>query len=285
MPRRRSKDASGSESKQAKPAPIQTGALSKFQAFTTETVHRSVLKNAVYNPRHITERGKVKLRGVLERVGLVQPLVWNRRSGNLVGGHQRIKALDTLEGKSDYLLTVSVVDVDEKREKELNLLLNNTDVGGEWELDKLKGMLQDTELDLVATGFDEAELLKLFGEAPAKDDGDHGKELSEKLQDMKDTFANLERSEAAKDDRDYYNVVVFGTADDRLDFLKEFGFEDNRYIHGPTLVAILRDYKARANGVGDVNGSAVKTELPLEERAVPSNSVSGDVSEGAAKPT
>src|SRR5579871_292198 len=128
MPKPQSNDANGSES-----SPTTAGAVSKFQNFTTETVHRSVLKNAPYNPRHITERGKAKLKETLKRVGLVQPLVWNRRSGNLVGGHQRLKQLDALEGKSDYSLTVAVVDVDDKRERELNVLLNNTDVGGEWE--------------------------------------------------------------------------------------------------------------------------------------------------------
>lgn len=41
------------------------------------------------------------------------PLVWNRRTGILVSGHQRLKALDALEGTEDYELTVSVIDVDD----------------------------------------------------------------------------------------------------------------------------------------------------------------------------
>jgi len=276
MPKQRSKDASGSESK--------TGELSKIQAFTVERVHRSVLKNAPYNPRHITERGKAKLRETLKRVGLVQPLVWNKRSGNLVGGHQRIKQIDALEGTSDYYLDVAVVDVDDKREKELNVLLNNTDVGGGWELDKLKEILQDEEIDLEATGFDNAEIMKLFGEAPTGERGDQGEELSQKLKDLKDTFANLERSNAQKDDRDFYNVVVFGTAEDRLEFLKEFGFEDNRYIDGRTLIAILRQFKASQNVGGNVKPRSKKPKSSSDGGAVPSDGAAADITEGAGKP-
>ena len=236
MPKQQLKDAIGSES------PRLTGELSKFQAFTIETIHRSEWKNAPYNPRHLTQRARVKLREVIQRVGLVQPLVWNKRSGNGVGGHQRISQIDSLEGKDDYKLTVAVVDVDDKREKELNVLLNNADVGGEWDLEKLKAVF-DSEIDLLNTGFDNAEFFKLFGEAPSQPKEEHQGDLSKQLADVKAAYEKLSESSRQKDDTDFYNVVVFGSVNERDEFLKEFGFETNRYIDGRTLVEVFRSVK------------------------------------------
>lgn len=66
------------------------------------------------NPRTISDDARRKLRDNLKRVGLLQPLVWNRRSGNLVSGHQRLSQMDDLMGTANYHLTVAVVDLDDK---------------------------------------------------------------------------------------------------------------------------------------------------------------------------
>ncbi|MEI8289560.1 MAG: hypothetical protein WCH99_08795 [Verrucomicrobiota bacterium] len=253
--------------------PVSTpGGLSKFQAFTTDTVHRSVLKGAPYNPRYLPAKAKAKLRETLGAVGLVQPIVWNRRTGFIVGGHQRISQIDALEGHADYQLTVAVVDVDEKREKELNILLNNTDVTGEWDLEKLKGIL-DGEIELMNTGFDHAEFMKLFGEAPSQPKSEHQEQLSADMAKVKDAYAKLTEMGKSKDDTDFYNVVVFGSYNERSEFLKEFGFEDNRYIDGRTLVQILRQIR---------NGE--KTELPLARKEGDGTGAAKDKPERAKKP-
>ena len=215
--------------------------LSKFQAFTTATIHRSALKGAKYNPRHITARAKAKLKEALGRVGLVQPIVWNKRTGNIVGGHQRISQLDALEGTGDYNLTVAVLDVDDAREKELNVLLNNAEVCGEWDLGRLKETLAG--IDLQNTGFDHAEFMKLFGEAPSQPSSEHQDELAKQLKNVKEAYDRLTQMGRTKDDTDFYSVVVFGSYSERKEFLQELGFEDNRYIDGRTLVQIFRDIK------------------------------------------
>ena len=248
------------------------GGVSKYQAFTTETVHRSVLKGAPYNPRYLPTKAKAKLRETLGNVGLVQPIVWNRRTGYIVGGHQRISQIDALEGNENYQLTVAVVDVDEVREKELNVLLNNHDVAGEWDLEKLKAIL-DSEIDLVNTGFDHGEFMKMFGEAPSQPKSDHQAELTKQMAEVKNAYERLAESSRGKDDTDFYNVVVFGSHGEREEFLKEFGLEDNRYVDGRTLVSILRQLKAdikqaQLAGHGDKgNGAGViedKAEGPKE---------------------
>lgn len=142
--------------------------LSRFQKFETQTVKRTDIKGADYNPRQIDEHAKKKLRANLKRVGLLAPLVWNKRTGNLVSGHQRLSIMDTLEGSDDYSLTLAVVDLSEKEEREQNLFFNNSSAMGKWDEEKLAEMLGDTnvELDVPNTGFDDVDLEVILGQEP-----------------------------------------------------------------------------------------------------------------------
>src|SRR5690606_22852641 len=72
--------------------------LSKYQKFVAVTIGRQEIKNAPYNPRVITDEEKKNLRRLIKKHGIVETLVWNIRTGNLVGGHQRLNILDALEG-------------------------------------------------------------------------------------------------------------------------------------------------------------------------------------------
>jgi ParB-like chromosome segregation protein Spo0J len=62
--------------------------------------------------------------------------VWNERTGNLIGGHQRLKVL---KERGDGEVEVSVVDLDKTKEKALNLALNK--ISGDWDYPKLKDVL------------------------------------------------------------------------------------------------------------------------------------------------
>ena len=96
---------------------------------TYEEVELSKLQNAFYNPREIDYENKQSLTKSLERFGLVQPIVWNRASGHIVGGHQRY---DILRRKGVTKTTVVVVDLSDDEEKALNLTLNNPSIEGNW---------------------------------------------------------------------------------------------------------------------------------------------------------
>lgn len=51
---------------------------------------------AAYNPRADLQPGDPeyeKLRRSIESFGYVEPIVWNERTGNMVGGHQRYKIM------------------------------------------------------------------------------------------------------------------------------------------------------------------------------------------------
>ena len=54
------------------------------------------LNPAAYNPRRDLRPGDAgydKLARSMEKFGCVEPVVWNQRTGNVVGGHQRLKIL------------------------------------------------------------------------------------------------------------------------------------------------------------------------------------------------
>lgn len=107
--------------------------ISKYQKFEAKTINRSEIKNADYNPRRIGEAEAKLLKKSLKTHGLVDTLIFNKQTGNLVGGHQRLAQLDSLENGTDYALTVSVIDVPLKKEKEINLMLNNPNAQGEYD--------------------------------------------------------------------------------------------------------------------------------------------------------
>lgn len=112
------------------------------------------LLRAVYNPRIALEPGDEEyelLKGSLETFGYVVPIVWNERTGRVVGGHQR---LTVLQAAGEKEVTVSVVDIDEEQEKKLNIALNK--IEGEWDNEALRELIQELdELGVAeATGFD-----------------------------------------------------------------------------------------------------------------------------------
>jgi ParB-like chromosome segregation protein Spo0J len=62
-----------------------------------------------------------KLLRSVEEFGYVEPIIWNERTGNIVGGHQRFKVLMQL-GYTEVQCVV--LDIDDAREKALNIALN-----------------------------------------------------------------------------------------------------------------------------------------------------------------
>ncbi|WP_311080943.1 ParB N-terminal domain-containing protein [Paenibacillus polymyxa] len=118
---------------------------------------------AAYNPRVDLQPGDPeyeKLKASIESFGYVEPIVWNERTGNMVGGHQRYKIMVNELGHTE--LTVSVVDLDDQQEKLLNLALNK--ISGNWDdaaLYQLLDGLEESGADLALSGFNMDELKEL----------------------------------------------------------------------------------------------------------------------------
>ncbi|SDO86097.1 ParB N-terminal domain-containing protein [Selenomonas ruminantium] len=131
----------------------------------------SELNAATYNPRVTLEPGMEefeKLKTSIEHFGDVEPIVWNERTGNVVGGHQRLQVLKFLGRET---ATVSVVDLGEKEEKLLNLALNKAK--GEWDNAKLEKMLRDMDTEnLYFTGFGPDEIAVMLASNDGIDDED-----------------------------------------------------------------------------------------------------------------
>lgn len=118
---------------------------------------------ADYNPRKDLKPGDKeyeKLKRSIHEFGYVDPLIWNQQTGRLIGGHQRLKVLKDM-GIED--VDVVIVDMNEEKEKALNVALNK--ISGDWDKDKLMLLitdLQGEDFDVSLTGFDPEELDDLF---------------------------------------------------------------------------------------------------------------------------
>ena len=137
--------------------------VSRFQKGETRIIHRSEVHGADYNPRVIDDAARKRLMKAIKQDGLIGPLVWNERTGNLVSGHQRLGILDQLEKSQDYALSVTVIDVDERKEKELNVKFNNPSMQGDWDVEALANLVADDGIGFEEMGFTEADAQVLLG--------------------------------------------------------------------------------------------------------------------------
>lgn len=177
-----------------------------------QTINRQDIKGAPYNPRIIDADAKKRLKEGLKKHGLVQPVVMNKRTGNLVGGHQRLTQLDSLMKSKDYELDVAVIDVDEREEAEINIQLNNPSMGGDWDFDKLADIAGEFELTFDDMGFSELDIDLMFD---ADDrfsnmmEPEPVHETKEKLEEMHAARKKMKEGFAEKDNIDFYTVILF----------------------------------------------------------------------------
>ncbi|MFZ2538096.1 MAG: ParB N-terminal domain-containing protein [Oscillospiraceae bacterium] len=129
----------------------------------TKSINDLIL--ADYNPRKDLQPGDPeyeKLKKSILEFDYVEPIIWNQRTGRIVGGHQRLKVLQEL-GRIE--VEVSVVDLPEDKEKALNLALNK--ISGDWDLPRLKDLLEELNtgaFDMDLTGFDVSELEEVLSQ-------------------------------------------------------------------------------------------------------------------------
>ncbi|ERL63846.1 ParB N-terminal domain-containing protein [Schleiferilactobacillus shenzhenensis] len=195
--------------------------ISKFQQYKPMRVARKALKNAPYNPRIIDDSAKKKLKAAIKKEGLVASITWNQRTGNIVSGHQRVAIMDALERTKEYSLDVDMIDVDLKREKEINVQMNNTTMQGDFDLNKLADLNIDDGIDFDSMGFDKNDVDFMFG----------GDERFSKLYDNpevvkeKDKLADIKKkrtkaNEKLKDKNriDFYDMIIFRDSEEREAF-------------------------------------------------------------------
>lgn len=142
------------------------------------------LKPAEYNPRKISKEALGQLKESLSRFDLVDPIIVNggpKRKNVVIGGHMRLCAAKELGHKT---VPVVYVNLDIKKEKELNLRLNKNT--GEWDFEKLKSF----DLDLLTdVGFSDADLSSAWAENLEAEDDDFDEE--EELKKIKKPTTKL----------------------------------------------------------------------------------------------
>jgi hypothetical protein len=134
--------------KQASPAPLTE----------LTTMSPKDMKFAPYNPRVIKDEEYEKLKASIVKDGVVENLVWNKKTGHVVGGNQRLKAVIELGLES---VPVIVVNLNLSREKSLNLRLNK--ISGDWDYTSLREVIASIDKeDIGMTGFDDGEISALL---------------------------------------------------------------------------------------------------------------------------
>ena len=213
---------------------------SKYQKFEMDTVSRNQIHGADYNPRVISEDARKRLRKMLAKHGLVQ----NRRTGNLVSGHQRLSALDSLERTQDYALQVAVVDLNEREEKILNVQLNNPSMQGDWDMDKLIEMTEESDISPVEFGFSSGDMAILFGDDGSMDElmgdapgvADAKDTLKEIKEHRAESMAKMQKEQSA----DFYFTVVCESEEQKKALLKRLGVPTwEAFVNGQKLAGEL----------------------------------------------
>lgn len=245
--------------------------LSKYIKSESVELNRSAIHLADYNPRKLSDESRKTLKRGIKKFGLVGGIVVNKRTGlTVVSGHQRLSVMDELQKfpENDYRIRVDVIDVDEKQEKELNILMNNPNAQGTWDFDALARIVPDidykdaglTDADLNMIGVDfllqtekessiADELVNMMSpvveqreaeKAERKAERDVAKAAQEeadraaKVAHMKDVKQQVrENAQKQADNMDAYLMLSFDTFDAKAAFCERFGYDPyTKFVKG-----------------------------------------------------
>lgn len=222
------------------------------------------LKQADYNPRIITPQQTKMLKESLEEFGDLGGIVYNKKTGNIVGGNQRARVLpkdaiiqrDEEYPKPDKVGTVATgyiiidgvrfsyreVEWDIAKEKAANIAANKH--GGDFDLEKLEPMLQEIaeeKINLELTGFSLSEIYQTFGHDILATQPESLVELSNRLREISETVkSGLIDINEQRDNPNFYLIVIFKTYKDRKAFTDKYKLPDNRYIDARNIISLMK---------------------------------------------
>lgn len=208
-------------------------------------IHRRELKEAPYNPRSIDPYAARGLADNIQRTGgLIDFPIWNKRTGNIVGGHQRLNQLDKINGTDDYEITVAVIDVDETTEKQINVSLNNQSISGHYDMDLLDSLVRDPDFDFQAAGFDTVSLESLYLENGVDvpdflNPTDEPEDVVESVGEIQNALDEADAAKAAEKEQAMIDLIKRNRA--KFSAKQEFAQDVSVYV---TLVFPTSQYKA-----------------------------------------
>jgi hypothetical protein len=205
-----------------------------------ETKKIAELKPAPYNPRQSTAKQEAQLKASLSKFGLVEPIIYNKQTGFIVGGHFRIRELKKLGYEE---VECVIVDLNEADEKELNIRLNaNT---GQWDWELLANEWNSEELSewglevpIEDEIIDEEYTRKI--ETPVYEPKNEKPEITELVTRTKtdSLIAAINKSDISKDDKDF----LINAAQRHLVF--DYGKIADYYSHAPKEIQELMEQSA-----------------------------------------
>lgn len=237
--------------------------LSKYIKSESVELKRSAIRFASYNPRKISEESRKTLKRGIKKFGLVGGIVVNKRTCfTVVSGHQRLSVMDELQKynpdtkENDYRIRVDVVDMDEKSEKELNILANNPNAQGMWDYDALRELVPDidykdaglTDADLNMIGCDfllqteeenniAGELDLMMSEVNEQREAEKAQrqmERAAKTAHMKEVKKQVkDAAQKQAQDMDAYIMLSFDTWEAKANFCRRFGYDPyDKFLKG-----------------------------------------------------
>lgn len=243
----------------------------KVKQSETKILKRSEITPSDYNPRTITDEARKALKKNIKENGIIGGMVWNKQTGNLVSGHQKLSIADEInkyQDGNDYEIKVEVIDVDLKKEKELNVFFNSKAVQGQMDYKKLAQIFPD--IDALLAGLDDVDISMIEVEIPTNIEievptFEPQQEKVEKAMLEKSITQELDNSKAAPAtsvhkmeqemseeekiahvkaikekvkegavyEGDPYFTISFDSYDNKVQFLESLGFNpDDKFIKG-----------------------------------------------------
>lgn len=211
-----------------------------YQKGSIVTINRADIVHDDYNPRIIDEENRKNLKKSIKKYGLVGHIVWNENTKHVVGGHQRIDVIDEMMKNKEYNIDVLKVNLSEKEEIELNVVLNNAEAQGKFDFGQLSFLADKFNID-VSKDFMFSEDVVLinfpnFADKVTKNLGFEQKELSEeqiqKLKDRKKAFReevkkNREENGDYKSESRGILTIIFDNETHKKEFLLLNEIEDD----------------------------------------------------------
>ena len=214
------------------------------------------LSPAAYNPRHKQGPGDVefeKLKASVQAFGNVEPIVWNKKTGNIVGGHLLYEVLRH-EGAEDT--DVVTVDLPIEEERLMNIALNR--IKGGWDYNKLSAVLSEFDpIEARLSGFGAQEIMLLMADAEAAQEAIYAQAETaeearreaqrEEVHEGREPYpaehpASGEYVDAGEpggvfdEGMSYLITVVFATAAEANEWLEEHGIENRIKLGARTVV-------------------------------------------------
>lgn len=171
---------------------MATKKLLNFENFEIEKINRVDIKKAPYNPRQIDEKNLSNLKKYIKKKKLLMPsIIINKKTGNLISGHQRLSVLDSLSKGADYQLTAIYVNMSQKDEVEANVKLNSSNLSGDWDVEKLFNLGQEFKIDFEKDlAFESEEIDLMFSELDEY--------VNASFEEDKEVYTDYEESNKAK---------------------------------------------------------------------------------------